>query len=587
MTIGEKKSASKSRKPAASSTASPAFQQQIAHEFKASGLSMKRFAFEREIAYSTLRDWVERTKLLEENHVNVFHERQGRPELLDEQGLQIVAVQLDGGRRSQKAVKRRDFGKVLLNAAKTKQEERNIMPTFAPTVSYNTKKKYIDKLGGKAVLPQFKTNARREAEADPRNHVSMYALLRAFASDVPEDLLANGDATVFASGGDDSNDKVIILSKKELAEAYGTNFDFETPATSSSKGTLSIGIKLMHIHTPKIVGPQVFVVADDSLKGEEIVIKEGIHGLSSSLDVEATGILCFCPTRCCNKAFFRFMNMQVVVPWLNKIRSLLPNPNVDAFYYTDGEDKALQDLVEPESLESLAKNRIRVGKTPASTSGVLQPADVSPFFKSTKAALKSMDDVEYKNAILQKSLTEALADRTNFSSEKKSKINDVLQRIVYCIKKTLQPHVIEEGFFKSGQYPLDFDAMLKQVRRNPPLALTDAVDMKNAMTTLVNAFQKNGCLTEKDMDDAGVPRYSGKENEKPKDARPLCNQRAALITAPVTVSRYIQQRKVAESKKDRTAYLQTLNPVERQAAITLKRNETRAKNRANKTNGQH
>lgn len=135
-----------------------------------------------------------------------------------------------------------------------------------------------------------------------------------------------------------------------------------------------------------------------------------------------------------------------------------------AFVSCDGEAKQIEVFQERDMLDLLDAHNVLLVKTPASCSAICQPSDVSTFFKASKKKLEYMprssrvgawklegvempraeeDQMEealgalYQNAFVKAKLLQALRN-TRFAHDKKERVVDALQRIIWAIRDTLK-----------------------------------------------------------------------------------------------------------------------------------------------------
>ena len=344
-----------------------------------------------------------------------------------------------------------------------------------------------------------------------------------------------------------------------------------------------MAIKFFNAHNARgaVAAPPVYLIADDSLGPEDLVVAEGIVGLSNTNDFKGVGTILFSKTRAGNEKVLTYLFEHLVLPFVEDNRAAGAFRHADgtpmrSFVYLDGEDVQSRPLMTEDMRKKLSTHLVDVGKTPASTSGKLQSADVGTFFLATKKRLKGLSESDYANGILKRSLTAVMAGREAFSSEKRSKLVDAMMRIAYAIKATVKPEIMRSGFELTGQYPLDVRRALAQTQ--PPISKTEADHITAQMPVLVEHFRARGKLTEAEMDAVGIPKAHS-TNAKPKDERPLQNQRAALINADETVAQYKDHKAKVQEQKDYKAYRATLPPEEQCRLSLQKAADTRRRNR--------
>jgi hypothetical protein len=221
-----------------------------------------------------------------------------------------------------------------------------------------------------------------------------------------------------------------------------------------------MAIKYYHLHNAAgVVAPAVMIVADGKSKEDALVVHGPIAGLTNDVGIEGKGYLCITKTRCCNAAFYRWYNQTILCPFVDQCRSFndakYPYGSWMRAYVTcDGEAKQIEIFQEDLQLQHLQTSKIDLGKLPASCSGVLQPSDVSPFFKAMKKRLASSTSDTYRDPALEKRLSDILKTAARagcgLTSPQQKKLVDGLLVIVSALKETVKPDMIRAGYKDSG-----------------------------------------------------------------------------------------------------------------------------------------
>lgn len=186
---------------------------------------------------------------------------------------------------------------------------------------------------------------------------------------------------------------------------------------------------------------------------------------------------------------------------------------------------------------------INLGKLPASCSGIHQPCDVSPVFRSAKAALKKVyaNGMTTYNFVLDHNIRAALAALKADSniSLTSSTVTDIVfgcMDIVFAVRESCTSAKIKAGFSDCGQYPLDFD---KLMRRSYVEVSDEMLDhLKLNIDRDVGIFLQNGFLSERDLDASQIPTNS----DSLRDELPIQNQRAVLVTNVGVRSRHVSRQ---------------------------------------------
>ena len=235
---------------------------------------------------------------------------------------------------------------------------------------------------------QLKTNARIEAEYDPRNSFTMAATVEAFCKCLSPAMIFNWDATQYALSPD--KDEICV---------FQNGVDLGSLTSDSGGGTF-LSIKHYHLHNASgTVAPPVFVIADDSMDPEAFVWDE-VPELSTSTDVNGKAYLCRCRTRNSNSAFYRWYGIFIVAPFANDVRDRMKLTNPDgspmrAFVTCDGEQEQIKVFEHEDFLDISSHAKIDFGKVAASCSGKLQSSDVSPLFRAIKTKIHSVESRRY------------------------------------------------------------------------------------------------------------------------------------------------------------------------------------------------
>jgi len=164
---------------------------------------------------------------------------------------------------------------------------------------------------------------------------------------------------------------------------------------------------------------------------------------------------------------------------------------------------------------------------------------VSDFFKGTKTRLKQEEDSDCAGDV---DLGERVKDiisrhHTNIKYDERCLMVRGIQRIVAAISKTISKTTIEEGYTRTGQYPLCAKRTLKCCtnRSIPAHQFNHALAQIPALAV---EFEKEGQLTEEIMTQYGILLTSTVErNQKEKDERVLHQQRSVELTHHHSVAR--------------------------------------------------
>lgn len=438
------------------------------------------------------------------------------------------------------------------------------------TIDPKTINVIMEKMGLLEVMPQVKTSARVNAEADPRNAYTMIAMMKAFCEDLNPHMIFNWDATQFVVTDDKGTKKVVI----------DRNYESDEPVTVEGTTQLAVAIKLYHFHCAAgTAAPPVWVVADKSMGDDDFYV-EKIPGMSTNGLSDDPGYICFTKTRCCNKSFYRWYIKEVVTPFIAQKRVTWSLPDMRGFVYCDGEAKQIEAFQEELMLQLLRDLNIDLGKTPASCSGICQSSDVSNFFKAAKKHCQFIDEERPTDFLLRDRLVRVFAARHSFGATKRGWLVKSLIRVHDAVKETLTCDLIRDGYVSIGQYPATteegwVDNYKKQMRKcTAKLTEEQKVHMRNNFNLVVQKFRNNGVVTEQDMDEWGIPSVHNSTNSVKKDQRALHQQRAVIMNKQDCidfVKKYVAKRDCAAAARVANAATNKRKREERVAEQARKR----------------
>ena len=358
----------------------------------------------------------------------------------------------------------------------------------------------------------------------------------AFVDGLDAAMIFNWDATQF------------VIDPEGYAKVVKCKGDYSQPATSLSAGGLGFAVKYYHFHNANgDMGPAVFIIADDTMGPDDFFVEEVI-GLSHTQLMTATGYLVFTKTRNCNKAFYEWYALQIVTPFVTTCRETHDCKNPDgtpmsAFVICDGEPSQITVFQQAFILLAFAVALIIFAKSPASCSATTQSSDDSHMFNGTKKTNERIREKDYINVGLQTRLKKILLERITmdgehrFTSAKRSLICDALMQIVYSMQHVLTPEVIKGGYRRIGQYPVSLATAMGRCSRQ--ITARDMDNIREKMPGLVTIFRSTGRLTEEEMDAAGIISVNHEaSNSRPKDDRPLHQQRAVIMNSEHCISQY-------------------------------------------------
>jgi hypothetical protein len=246
----------------------------------------------------------------------------------------------------------------------------------------------------KTKAAETSTDARLVATSDICNFITFAAMNYAFVVllKIHPALIMNIDATQFTVGSDFAGKTWVKVAGE--VEAKGGVIKAAPEKGDNSNGVaFFIKYYLLMSATGDVHDP-VFVVQDKYMK-EGAFTKFWVPGLGVGTDLRGGGWLCFCQTRGCNLAFYRWLFRDYFCETVLKVRTayhLLDDS--PAWFQLDGEPLQIKCFEEESLADHFCELCIVCGKPPASTTECTQACDCGNCFKGSKTALKGIKDVD-------------------------------------------------------------------------------------------------------------------------------------------------------------------------------------------------
>lgn len=249
-------------------------------------LSQNGFARSLGISSKTLRHYIDGLWHYVTSGILILRDSGGRPTKLDAKGVQEALGTIQSLVDAQNTPSKEGVGVILGMAASATMKRRGeaaVLKTISKTYLHMFRQKY----GLVEAQLQLKTDARIEAEADPRNPYSMICLVKAYCEGLDRNLIMNWDSTQYIVSEE-------LLSKGIFIKAER---DANVPLTAQSSGGLAFAVKMYHLHNASgTSAPPVFVVADNELSEDAFHVKK-IEGLGMRSGTDAYGWVCITKTR--------------------------------------------------------------------------------------------------------------------------------------------------------------------------------------------------------------------------------------------------------------------------------------------------
>jgi len=136
-------------------------------------------------------------------------------------------------------------------------------------------------------------------------------------------------------------------------------------------------------------------------------------------------------------------------------------------------------------LQKLDACGLDVMKTPASTTGVLQPLDVSPCFKTLKrliAYTKKSLKVD-KNDVVMASY-KAVVDELGLSALTRRRVDTMILFLHTHLSTAFTMKNVRYGFQQAGVYPFKIEAIIDQARTLKPLMFPEKATLVDQIQAL-------------------------------------------------------------------------------------------------------
>jgi hypothetical protein len=471
-----------------------------------------------------------------------LHESGGRPPKLTSDDKQIYKEIVTHAAPNLSTSEASD---ILQNMARhNESNRRHVSPELADGVSPRTVRNVNKELGLQVANAETTTNARIEAESDLRNAISFAAANHLMVPLVNRHLILNMDATQFRVGSDTTLKTKAVYSSRHPITGQKQKQKVHTKPLKGRNGIVSYYIKFYLIMSAGgYPSTPVFVVQDESMTAETIDA-HSIPGLGLQSGTDNHGWLVFCKSRAGNLEFFKWINLHVVVPFVQNIKAMrgLTEPSL-TWFVLDGEPAQIELYNHAEVLKILEDNEIVVGKLPASTTAITQPADVGNCFIGSKTVSKLIGPRDYEDQELKDSISQAIKTHNkSFKPTHKSLLVDGLQRIRLALETSLKPTTIMDSFQKSGIFCKDTQSysltqILKEFKCEISSELLGAIT--SAMPSLAKLIGAQGELLSADFTRFGI---SGSD----KDSLVLHRRRMVILTNRKLIEREEEKRRLKE-----------------------------------------
>jgi len=468
----------------------------------------------------------------------------GRRPLMDAQAAREINARVSQAEQEKTAMTKQETLQLVRSAVEetARRDERSL----SASPSIKMLREQAARVGVRFIKGQSTTQARWKAGRDLRNMATM-AAMNSLYGQVPMEMLGNLDATTFEINW---NEASVLATVVPLAPRRPRSFSpcprVKTqihPLTRVTTNVLGIFVKVFVVLAASGHVNLTFLMEDSSL-GPSDLVHFPVVGLSINGDPSASSELCFCSTRQGNDAFFSFLFATAVPSFVAKVRVLAPSDSASAPFYLIIDGEATQSaILQTDAVRGILSGAgVVVVKGPASCSGQCgNPADMGNLFKAWKAVLggagTTLDDTDPGLSERLASAITAPGSGLAIPADKRRKIIAGLVRVVKAgTAITNVPRVVREGFYMLGLLPVDAKRTLQCC--NGIYTQEEINKTLEMVPQLVNLVLAHGQITEKEMDDMGIPKAAeDKKSDIPKDQRPQQNQRAIVLNHDSAVAR--------------------------------------------------
>jgi hypothetical protein len=328
----------------------------------------------------------------------------------------------------------------------------------------------------------------------------------------------------------------------------------------------------------------VYVVADNNMPSDKVDVHV-VNGLGNTVGgSDNKAYLVFCHTKCCNEAFFKWFDDEILLPYVrNTKRDYALPDSAQTLFFHDGEAVQLKGMFNPEMIEKFRVENVHALKIAASTSQFGNPLDQDPFL-----AAKGINKSFKRNSLPEQSwledqisvtisahFTRFPASGGNVWSAQKKKAHIIgLIRVQAVVRRALTEDTIRKSFATLGIYPYSHDIIMKNFQKFvkfEELLTSDELNRhRELVPKLSSHFRRNGEIFDDVFREYGI----GKD-EDIKDQLVLWRRRCVLLTALDVIQREDERtkRKAEEAvekeqrKKSRAQAQATAQAAKAQRAI--------------------
>jgi hypothetical protein len=464
----------------------------------------------------------------------------GRPALLDATALVDLQDFATLRRRGEKAKSEAAFAaKVRVLADQTRIRDGNHRPTCPPSARYIKGVKNGLKVRTTACSQQT-TVPRQRADEDIRSQFVHAAALEVLMRDVDPRQLFNLDGVSYTPKT--VNGKVVYIKD--------SSFEGPIEREGDKPATLAQGLKVINVVSASgHLCHQIIIYADKDIDPKDFTPLRCLKGFGPGSSVNERTYFTASNTRNGVAEQYTAIFNKVIIPWIKEMRAAAGlgehgTRAAPALLIMDGEKTPIDGLLLVPGLEDMD---LKVLKGPPSWSARSNPLDAGKIHSSTKGGLAKLelDHALFANAENQQLLDEMFKEMLpGHSKDKRDEMVDGTIRVMGSYRNLALSKMIQESFVKSGLIGDGVtDILATQLGLGTARVSEESMQqMRSAWLPCVEHFRNEGQLTEKMLDDAGVPKpvfpaHLVDSRQTPHDERPIENQRSVDLTHSKSAAR--------------------------------------------------
>ena len=445
-------------------------------------------------------------------------------------------------------------------------------------ISRRSIERYMQKMGVRDGNAEQTTDARAKATGDKINAISVAVAHFLMMPLSDPNITINADGTSYQTGGG-LTDKVRIVYDPEEQAKRGMPLKV-LPVKGSSHTAFFVKFYLCMTATGT-TAPPIYIVADNNMKEGEIDVHE-IPGLGIGTEVNSGGYIVFAKTRAVNENFYRWWFASIYIIFVEALRLRYSiDPKIPSYFTLDGEDTQIKPMQSWEVRQTCEQLNIVIGKPPASTTSITQPADAGEAFLASKTKKKHLKTV---GEILDLVMTNRIKAVIKLHEKKVGKtlpphhvkgIYEGVQTVQYIISTTMRRDIIVQSFEIVGQYDrvtggCNVEQVLRQCKT--PFTQEEVTKVWEHLPRLCRILKTKGEIAEKDY----LPLNIGEiETGKCRDDLVLNRRRFLFLTNPAFIAKEdhkrIEKLSAAEEKKEKAEKRKVAAEVKKAQPLPVKR----------------